>query len=68
VLIVIESALDADCEPLSTTRTVKLDIPAEVGVPLIVPSVDIVKPAGKDPEVTDQEYGASPPLAVSVTE
>src|SRR5579863_8343599 len=40
----------------SVTCTVKLDVPsaADVGVPLSEPPVDKVRPAGKDPPVTDQ--------------
>ena len=53
-VMVTESGRVTDCEPLSATRTVKLELPAVVGVPLITPVPDSVKPAGKDPEVTDQ--------------
>jgi hypothetical protein len=52
---------------LSVTRTVKLDVPEAVGVPLMTP-VDEPKlnPAGRLPETTDQLYGVLPPVAASV--
>ena len=51
----------------SVTRIVKVDVPVEVGVPEITP-VDEFKasPAGKLPDVLDQEYGVLPPLADTV--
>jgi hypothetical protein len=53
VVIVIDSALEADCcgLPASVTVIVKLNVPAAVGVPEIAP-VDalIVTPSGKLPE------------------
>jgi len=50
--IVIESALDAVCTPLSATCTVKLDVPVAVffGLPLIDPPPDRFSPSGRDPE------------------
>jgi hypothetical protein len=39
----------------SVTFTVKVEEPAVVGVPEIVPLVERVKPAGKDPELMLQE-------------
>jgi hypothetical protein len=48
------------------TRTVKVEVPAVVGVPLIAPPVDRESPAGRDPEETDQLYGCVPPVAASV--
>src|SRR4051794_32311498 len=50
----------------SVTLTVKLEVPAVVGVPVIVPFVASVSPAGSDPALTDHVYGAVPPLAVRV--
>src|SRR5271169_3952586 len=47
----------------SLTCTVKFDVPWEVGVPEINPEVLMVRPAGKAPDVTDQEYGGTPPEA-----
>ena len=61
-VVVIESAefmvsatsLDAVCDTLSVTRTVKLDVTPAVGVPLITPVVDNVRPVGNVPDVVDQ--------------
>jgi hypothetical protein len=55
-LMEIERLLGADCagEPESVTRTVKLDWPAAVGVPLMLPLEARVKPEGKLPELTAQ--------------
>ena len=40
---------------LSFTWIVKLEVPADVGVPLIAPEMESrVKPAGSDPPLTDQ--------------
>lgn len=51
----------------SDTCTVKLDVPAVVGVPVIAPLVAFkLKPAGKVPVVIFQLYGAIPPVAVNV--
>ena len=53
----------------SFTCTVNETVPAVVGVPEITP-VDAarLKPAGSDPALTLQLYGAVPPLACSVVE
>ena len=47
-LIVIDRILEAICEPLSIACTVKFDMPATVGVPLIAP-VNVLKlnPVGR---------------------
>ena len=46
------SAVD-DCDALSVAMTVKLDLPADVGVPLIVPVLAFIdKPAGSEPADT----------------
>ena len=66
--MVMDSALDADCAPLSATRTVKVELPAVVGVPLMTPAGDRASPAGKAPAVTDQAYGVTPFAAARVTE
>jgi hypothetical protein len=51
----------------SVTRAVKVKLPAAVGVPLIVPVVELsVSPAGRLPAAIDQEYGLTPPEAASV--
>ena len=55
-LIVIDNnRLVAVRAVLSVTRTVKLKLPAAVGVPLIDPVANSVSPPGKDPESMDQE-------------
>jgi hypothetical protein len=48
----------------SVTWTVKLEVPDVVGVPESTPEVLKLRPAGREPTVTDQEYGGIPPLAV----
>jgi hypothetical protein len=69
-LVLMEKGLIAFCagEEESVACTVKLDWPALVGVPLIVPPGLKFRPAGNAPEVTVHEYGAVPPVAVSVVE
>jgi hypothetical protein len=52
--------------PASLTLTVKLYVPAVVGVPDNCPEVDKLKPAGTVPDATPHEYGVVPPLALSV--
>jgi len=61
---------DALCvgELESVTPTVNDELPAAVGVPVICPKPFSVKPCGNEPEPTDQEYGAVPPLAASAVE
>jgi hypothetical protein len=54
-LIAIESDLVVVCDALSETRTEKPGVPAAVGVPLINPAGDIVRPPGKDPDARDHE-------------
>jgi hypothetical protein len=51
----------------SVTLTVKVLVPVPVGVPEITPVVEArASPAGNVPEVTDQVYGAVPPVATTV--
>jgi hypothetical protein len=51
----------------SVTLTVKLNVPAVVGVPEIVPlAAASVRPAGNVPELMLQLYGVVPPLAANV--
>jgi hypothetical protein len=50
----------------SVTFTVKLAVPAVVGVPEITPAVLSVSPAGKLPDEIDQLYGEDPPVTCSV--
>ena len=52
----------------SLTFTVKEEVPAVVGVPLICPELLKVRPAGREPELSDQLYGVVPPLAASEAE
>lgn len=60
------NALFAVSEFASVTVTVKLEVPAVVGVPEITPAALRLNPAGKVPDVTDHVYGAVPPAACSV--
>lgn len=53
---------------LSVTLTLKVDVPAVVGVPLMMPAVLRDKPAGKLPLLSDQLYGAVPPLTLTCVE
>ena len=49
----------------SVASTVTVDGPVPVGVPLMMPLLGSrVRPAGSVPELTDQLYGAAPPVAV----
>jgi hypothetical protein len=57
-----------DGDPLSVTCTVKVAVPGVVGVPLITPALDSVRPCGKIPEESDQVYGAVPFAGASVCE
>ena len=52
--------------PPPVTWTVKLDVPAALGVPLKTPAEDSVSPTGSVPAVTDQLYGGVPPETASV--
>ena len=49
----------------SVTRAVKLNVPLELGVPEMTPAGLSVKPAGSDPVVMVQSYGAVPFIAAS---
>src|SRR5437879_2874501 len=49
--IVTLNALVADAEALSATRTVKLNVPGDVGAPLIPPVADSVSPGGNAAEI-----------------
>ena len=52
---------------LSATCTVKVLLPAVVGVPVMAPLEALrLRPAGRLPLVTDQLYGVAPPVAVRV--
>ena len=53
----------------SVAVTVNVAEPGSWGVPLMIPvPAPSVSPTGRLPEVTAHEYGAVPPLAVSVCE
>jgi hypothetical protein len=69
-LKVMEKGWLAVCtgEEESVTWALKLNLPAPVGVPLMVPLLLNVIPAGKAPETTVHEYGYVPPEAASVVE
>lgn len=49
----------------SVTVTVKFAVPAAVGVPEMTPLTLKFNPAGKAPDVSDQETGAIPPVELS---
>ncbi len=51
---------------LSVTSTVKFELPAAVGIPLIVPLAPSDSPAGSEPALNDQLLPPVPPLAESV--
>jgi hypothetical protein len=51
---------------LSFTCTVKVEVTAAVGVPLIAPLAASDNPAGSEPVVMDQLLPPDPPLAESV--
>ncbi len=53
---------------LSATCTVKFDVLAAEGVPLMTPAELRERPAGRLPALTVHVYPAVPPLAASVCE
>jgi hypothetical protein len=53
---------------LLSARTVKLNEPAAVGVPVSTPLEDKLSPPGKLPEIRDHVYGGVPPVAANVWE
>ena len=60
-LMVIENALSTVCAPapqLSAARTVKLNVPAAVGMPEMSPPELIFIPDGNDPAITLKVTGA----------
>ena len=68
-LTVNDSALVVLPPPLSDNRTVKADVPAADGVPLIIPvEAARVKPAGKVPSDTVHVTGETAPDAARVAE
>ena len=63
--MVIERSAVADCNAVSVTLTVILDVPAAVGVPLITPLLGFIdKPAGREPP--DKVQVKVVPIDVSV--
>lgn len=51
--------------PLSATCTVRVELPAVVGVPVTAPVAEFrLRPAGKEPLTMDQTYGLVPPVTV----
>lgn len=68
-VIVTVKSFCVDCcgFPLSCTRSVTVEVPAVVGVPLITPLAGFsVKPAGKVPELAVQVLLPVPPVASTV--
>jgi hypothetical protein len=51
-LMVMESVAVAVLEAESVTFTVKVEVPDDVGVPLIIPAVERVRLAGSEPLLT----------------
>ena len=49
----------------SLTVTVNVLVPAAVGVPVILPELFMLRPAGSLPPVMLQEYGGTPLVAVN---
>lgn len=54
-LMMICNGCVADRFAASVTLTVKLDVPTVVGVPVMAPLLASVRPAGRDPALTDHE-------------
>ena len=68
-MTMMERSFCAVRDPLSVTRTVKFEVPAVVGVPVIAPVDPFnVKPAGKLPAIVAHVYGVVPPAATRVAE
>jgi hypothetical protein len=51
----------------SLTRTVKVNVPVFVGLPVSAPDELRVSPPGRFPEMRDHVYGVVPPEACRVT-
>jgi hypothetical protein len=65
----MDSGIDAVAVAASVTRAVKLEVPVDVGVPVIAPVVVLsVRPDGKEPAVIDHVRGSVPPVAFRVRE
>jgi hypothetical protein len=66
-LTIIDKFWSSNAVPASVTRTVKLAVPAVVGVPEMIPVLAArLKPAGKVPVVIDHVNGVVPPLTPNV--
>ena len=52
-------------DALSTTFTVKPELPCSVGVPVMTPPAERLRPAGSAPAVRAHESGDVPPCAVN---
>ena len=53
-------------DSLSLTVAVKFELPLAVGAPEMIPADERVSPVGRLPDVTDQLYVATPPVACRV--
>jgi hypothetical protein len=67
-MIWIESGLEAEFEKASAANTVKLLLPAIVGVPVIEPLEDKLRPGGKAPLLRLYVRGPEPPVALTAAE
>jgi hypothetical protein len=68
VFTVMLSVVHAVKSPLSATEIKKVDVPAAVGVPAIVPEELRFRPGGSAPPISIQLYGGLPPSAWTVWE
>ena len=64
--ITMLSACEALAPELSVTCAVKLDVPADEGVPVMLPVALRDMPPGNAPALTAQLYTPVPPLAARV--
>lgn len=67
-VIVYEVELLCTGLPLSATVAVKVNVPADVGLPEIAPACDSVSPVGRPPVAILHLYPGVPPLACRVCE
>ena len=67
VMVKLKALSDED--PIaSVTLTVKLEVPPTVGVPLMTPDDDTLRPEARLPLTNDHVYGVDPPVAAKVLE
>ena len=52
--------------PLSVALMVKVDVPWELGVPMMVPDVFMLSPAGRLPDPMEYWTGGTPPVVTTV--